>query len=334
MSKFIFLSLIFLFGCGRRSNQSGCVALVNEEKVGIAEVDDAVKYELYETLQRIYVLRKASAENIINQKLINLEAKANNLSVEDFLKHKIQNQINDASLKAYVSLHHLDSVGMPSIKEGYKLTFPTTAEGKLMVYEQLRLQLMQNLTDSLRRKYKYEILLTPPVAPLLSINDIPLIYFKGDTSLKKSIIIVSDYDCENCREFFPVFQKIIAKYLNKAKIGYTFFSQYPTISAIYSEAAGNQNKFWEFHDALFKSKINRTPDSSFLFSIAKNLNLDVNQFRKDINDSRVKQRINNNIENLRAKNIYATPTVIVNGKIVLDIFNEEKLFNLLEKEIN
>ena len=52
-----------------------------------------------------------------------------------------------------------------------------------------------------------------------------------------------------------------------------------SISAIASECVANQGKFWEMHDSIFNSLI--IPDTTEIFRIAKNLKLNMNDFRND-----------------------------------------------------
>jgi protein-disulfide isomerase len=82
-------------------------------------------------------------------------------------------------------------------------------------------------------------------------------------------------------------------------------------SALASEAARNQGKFWEYHDKLFanQSKL----ELNDLKQYAKDLNLDMARFEKDLVDLQVKKRVTDDMAEARGFGITGTPGFFVNG---------------------
>lgn len=81
-------------------------------------------------------------------------------------------------------------------------------------------------------------------------------------------------------------------------------------------AAARQGKFWEFHDLLFKD-YNKLNDQK-VTEIRTSLNLDADQFQRDMSDSAIKDQINADIRNGTSAGVRGTPTVFINGKILRD----------------
>ena len=77
-------------------------------------------------------------------------------------------------------------------------------------------------------------------------------------------------------------------------------------------AAGNQGKFWEYHDKVFEN-YNKLSDE-MLVQFAKELNLDMNRFRKERGSKKIASIINRDVREASRIGVRATPTIFVNGK--------------------
>ena len=85
------------------------------------------------------------------------------------------------------------------------------------------------------------------------------------------------------------------------------------MAAIASFAARKQGKFWEFHDLLFKNykRLNKEK----INEIARLLNLDPEQFKRDQKSTDVMKRINLDLSDAAKAGVRSTPSVFVNGKL-------------------
>ncbi len=81
-------------------------------------------------------------------------------------------------------------------------------------------------------------------------------------------------------------------------------------------AAGKQGKFWEFHDLLFKN-YNKLNDQK-VTEITTGLNLDADQFQREMTDPAIKNQINADLRNGNSAGVRGTPTVFINGKVLRD----------------
>ena len=79
-------------------------------------------------------------------------------------------------------------------------------------------------------------------------------------------------------------------------------------------AAGNQDKFWEFHAALFQNY--NALDDQKIRDIAESLKLDQERFAQDLNSPENRDLIIQDIEEGQEIDVRGTPTIFLNGKRV------------------
>ena len=70
-----------------------------------------------------------------------------------------------------------------------------------------------------------------------------------------------------------------------------------------------------------------------IFNLAKTKNLDITQFRKDLHSSENYKKLDKTINDLVNRGVFATPTIIVNDRLVYMTNSYEELSRLLEYEL-
>jgi protein-disulfide isomerase len=79
-------------------------------------------------------------------------------------------------------------------------------------------------------------------------------------------------------------------------------------------AAGEQGKFWEYHDKLFKNqpKIQR----DFLLQYARELGLDMKRFEQSLDMAQGKPQIDADAAEAKSLGVTGTPAFFVNGRFL------------------
>jgi len=162
----------------------------------------------------------------------------------------------------------------------------------------------------------------------------------GNPNAKVTIVEYGDYQCPYCQQYSNTFKLAIQKYNDKVKFQFRNFplsSLHPNAvaAARASEASSLQGKFWEMHDMLYDSTNwavwTKASDPIPLFNdYAKQLGLNVAQFKNDFTSEKVNNTINADKAEGSRLGVQGTPAFFVNG-------NEEKIDNTLagfEKIIN
>jgi len=159
--------------------------------------------------------------------------------------------------------------------------------------------------------------------------------------VKKNILVeYSDLQCPACKGAHDFLKTIEAsgsadfEITKKITFVYRHFplSQIhdkANLAAYASEAAAKQGKFWEMTDLLFDNQAtwekSGDPLKDYFLTYAKDLKLDVNQFKKDSDSSEVKSRVTEDLSQGNQIGINSTPTFFLNGqKVIVNSYVEFK----------
>lgn len=136
---------------------------------------------------------------------------------------------------------------------------------------------------------------------------------QGELATAKAILIeFSDFQCPYCAAAAPQVR--------------SFLEQHPEVAFVYKHlplqdlhpeaisaakaawAAGQQGKFWQYHDALF-AQTKLTPET--YAQLAQQLEIDLDQFERDRESEQAEQSLLWEVGQSQAFNISATPTFVV-----------------------
>lgn len=336
-THFIFLFFIVLFftSCKSHSRKNtfdanqNIIATIDSNPILYDSVDNLLKQELYDELSRIYLVRKITLEQVIKDKILQLEAKKLNCSVEELKGSLYKKKVNNANLQNFSS--HTNYPGkVPELRETLVFHDINSNRGHDLLVTKYKEYLLNQYVDSLRKLHQITISLKPPNSPKITIDNI-VVHYKGNVNSKVAFLVISDFDCSMCRESNSFFEKLYSDYKDKVRFGFTHYSSYVSNSAIASECAANQGKFWEMHDSIFNTKL--IPDSVALFRMAKNLNLNMNTFENDFKNKALSDKIHDNLLKLESAGIYGTPTIMINNKLVFNSTSLNEIKRMLKEEV-
>ena len=108
------------------------------------------------------------------------------------------------------------------------------------------------------------------------------------------------------------------KYPNDVKLVIKHFPlsihEYARKAAIAALAAGKQGKFWEFHEKLFANQ--KDLNDTKVEAIAGELGLDMEKFKKDLQDPAIASVIDRDMNDGLKANVQGTPSIFINGKLL------------------
>ena len=103
--------------------------------------------------------------------------------------------------------------------------------------------------------------------------------------------------------------------------------------AMAAEAAGEQGKFWEMHDALLEhqNEWGESPNPEPVFTgLASRLGLDQNQFTQSLHSSALQSKILQDVTRAQDLHIEGTPTFFINGEQIHPKLSMEDLVQLID----
>lgn len=151
-----------------------------------------------------------------------------------------------------------------------------------------------------------------------------------------------DFECPPCGMFHPILKQMHEEFGDKLAITFREFPLVPThqhalAAASAAEAAALQGKFWEMHDLLYehqnewKAEFDVRPRFE---AYAKQIGLDVERYKRDVNGDFVAQRIFADGKRGHSLGVKGTPTVFMNGREVpFDNLPAEKLRVVIQNEL-
>ncbi len=150
----------------------------------------------------------------------------------------------------------------------------------------------------------------------------------GESSARVVVEVFSDFQCPYCGVFAKTAElRLRAEYIKPGKVLF-IFRNYPIVdkfiangneshqAALAALCAGEQNKFWEYHDLLFQNQSGENQGNftdARLESFAAQLDLDVTRFRSCLEKQTYLNILNADIQRGNTLRISDTPTFYVNG---------------------
>ncbi len=158
-------------------------------------------------------------------------------------------------------------------------------------------------------------------------------------SPKATLIEYSDFQCPACAYYFTMVKKLTTEYKDRLLFAYRFFPLAEThpnsqLLAQAAYASYKQGKFWEMHDLFFEhqKELSESNASELITAYAKQLNLDVEKFQKDLDSDETKKFIDQQRQQAESIGIYRTPTFFLNGKQI-SAKNYEEFKGLIDEQI-
>ena len=158
---------------------------------------------------------------------------------------------------------------------------------------------------------------------------------KGPANATVTIVEFSDFQCPFCSRVNPTLVRIHETYPDDVRVAFKHMplSIHPKAPAAHAaaEAAYRQGKFWEMHDKIFEKQREMSPEKYLEY--AAELELDVEQFKKDIASAEVKSRIDADSRDAQKVGATGTPAFFVNGRFLSGAKPFEAFKEIIDEEL-
>lgn len=162
-------------------------------------------------------------------------------------------------------------------------------------------------------------------------NNSKHLFYRGNIKSDITFIEISDLECEKCLENRKLMEYFYKKYKGKVRFGFSNYCSYNSISALATLAAAKQNKFWEMREIFVNS--NKLLTLKEVVEFASTLNLNLKKFKNDLSNPSIVNELEENFKYLRNNGIDATPTIIINGRLIHDSFSKNEIEKVLLEEM-
>ena len=134
----------------------------------------------------------------------------------------------------------------------------------------------------------------------------------------------SDFQCAYCRQFFLQTEKaLIDQYIIPGKVYFIYrtlgdwLGPGSQLSAEAAYCAGDQEMFWEYHDALFTNQGQVEFSPVNLLQLADTLGLDLNTFGSCVESYKYRDQVNKDRQDGISAGVRGTPSFLINDKLVV-----------------
>jgi protein-disulfide isomerase len=274
---------------------------VDTRSITLQEVEQTAALPLYQVdAQRSQLLHQALQQKI-EEILLAAEASRKGVSVPQLLAKASQSE----------SVARLANIPGPVKRLNLDGTTPDNLSSDLQ--EQARIR--QALLVSLRRKADIHITLAHPESPILtvSVDDDPSI---GPVDAPITIVEFSDFQCPYCQKSVTVLKELRRAYGQRIRMVYRDYPgpnhPYAQQAAEAAHCAGQQSKYWEYHDILFDRQL---PGKGWDFpALAKELGLHMDTFVTCLSSGRYREEVSKDLQDGLTLGITSTPTFFINGR--------------------
>jgi protein-disulfide isomerase len=169
----------------------------------------------------------------------------------------------------------------------------------------------------------------------------------GPADAKVTVVEFYDPECESCAAFSPAVKKVMKEFSGKVRLvmRYAAFHKNARLAAIYTEAAGEQGKYWEMQEMLFAKQgewgevhghapaAPVAPPTEYFEKYAQELGLNMDQFKASVSDPKHGAKVDRDMKDVQTMGVKRTPTFYVNGRMLAKL-GETDLRNLINEELN
>ncbi len=146
----------------------------------------------------------------------------------------------------------------------------------------------------------------------------------GNPDAKNTVMAYEDYQCPSCALTAETLKQLTQQ-LPDTKFVFRYFPLFQIhknaiVSAYAAESAGEQGKYWEMHDLLFKNQndwANLADPLDYFGQLASQAGVgDVEKFKTGITTKKFKDRVQKDLVESLSLDIPGTPTIYVNNHLI------------------
>lgn len=307
------------------------LATVNGTPITEAEVRAALGGELARLEAQVHDLKRQQLDTLIAERLLEAEASRRGVTRQALETEEIAAKltpVSDQELEEFVAANRA------------RIRGDATA-----LRPQIRAFLEQRKTDErraafvegLRAAAKVEVSLEPP-APFRATLDVEGAPIRGAADAPVTIVEFSDFHCPFCRSVQPTLTQLLERYKGKVRIAY----KHLPLDALHPQArraseaswcAGQQGKFWEFHDALYSEGGNDASDG-VMTRVASTVGLDQTAFAACLASPEPARVIERDVAQGTALGLSGTPGFFINGRELNGAQPLEAFVRVIDEELS
>lgn len=299
------------------------IAKVGSSYLTLGDLQKKEEGKLLQAEYQYYLSERKALEELIDNQLLQDEAQKKNLSLNQLLDTEVYKDIKDPTEdQLHVYYEGLDT------QEPYDAV---RADVLQHIRELRRSKARAAYVDNLRKQARINVMLMPPTADI----DTAKAYAKGSSKAPVTLVEFADYECPYCQKVNPQIQQLKKEYGDNLTIIYKDFPlpmhHGSEKAAEAARCAGEQGKFWEYHDVLFYSRQVEIPE---LKEHARVLKLDGDKFDACLDNGVEAAAVKKDLDEAKGLGLTGTPSFFVNGHFFSGVVDYGALKDMVNQQMN
>ncbi len=303
-------------------NDSTVVAEIGGRKVTADELEQKQAGKLLQAKYKYYLAERDALDQFIDDQLLEMQAKKEGVTLDELFKRHVAINIPEPTedqLRFYFEGVQTDE------------SFESARPHIIDTIHQLRTKKAKDkYIADLRGQYGVVIELAQPSSHVEVANDPRL----GPEAAPVQIVEFADYECPYCQEVNSDLARIRGQFGDRVSIVFKDFPlpMHPLAprAAEAAHCAGEQGKFWEFHDLLFENKKLQTSE---LKKDAGTLKLDTAKFEQCLDSGQETAVVKKDADEGKRLGLQGTPSFFINGHFMSGAIGFMKLRDTVLEEL-
>ena len=281
------------------------IATVNGEDISLDEFTKASSAAVIAAEVAVYEARKQALDRIITDKLLESEAAKAGMDIEAFLQQEIESKTqppSDAEIEAFYNERRSQ---MPQPLDQMR------AQLADYLMNEKRKTAFLGFIDTLKKNAGVQTHLPPYRLTVDGAGSQRM----GAESAPIQIVEFSDFQCPYCTRGNETVKQVVSHYGDKVSVVFRHFPlsfhKEAHLAAQGAECAGDQNKFWEYHDLLFANQQALQKDN--LLEYASQLKLNQKKFDECLNSGSKATKVDADMAAGELVGMNGTPGFYING---------------------
>lgn len=319
----------FLTGTVLAGTGSDVVGRAGSIEVSRGELDRRLTNARAAIDRQLHTYAVQVIEEMIQERLLAAEAAKRKVSIAELMRQEVdakRRTISDAEVDEFIQMNQ------GRMKPGADVR-PRVRE---MLEKRARDARQQEFLSAVKTQAKVEVLLPVPAPPRVDIG-LGSGIARGAADATVTIVEFSDFQCPYCKAAQATLKRISEEYGSRVRFVFRdlplpdLHPQAPK-AAEAARCAGEQGKFWEYHDVLFANQDKLQPPD--LVRHAGELGLAAARFEECLSTSRHAPAVERDIADARSVGITSTPTFFVNGLLLSGAHPFETFKKLIDGELD
>lgn len=308
------------------ADPSEVVAEVGGGTITRAQLEESASAQLGQLERQRHQILEQTLNQLVEQKLTELEAAQRGVSKEQLLQEEVQGKVTEITDQQVDAFFEENKARMRQPKE--------QIAGQIRQYlqQQQSGQLQGALIKQLKSKHNVKIRLEPMRAEV-SADGAPSI---GPADAPVTVVLYSDFQCPFCSKVLPTLERVKQDYSSQVRLA---FRQFPLAMHAQAEkaaeaslCANEQGKFWPMHDAMFQDQQKLGVDDLKAKAVALELNAE--QFNGCLDAGKYADQVRAEMAAGEKAGVTGTPAMFVNGRFVSGAIPYEQIAAVIDDELS